>query len=130
MASFSGVVLDASAILAFLLKEPGRDEVDRQLEAAVVSSVNWAEVVQKGLTHQLDAPGLREGLETIGLQIAPFTAEDAEGVATLWPQTRSFGLSLADRACLTLAHRLGLPAWTTDRVWARLTVDVEVHVIR
>ena len=38
--------------------------------------------------------------------------------------------SLADRACLALAMRLGLPALTTDRAWAELDLPVEVVVLR
>ncbi len=36
-------VLNASALLAFLLDEPGQDQVDAVLSEAVMSSVNWAE---------------------------------------------------------------------------------------
>lgn len=42
----------------------------------------------------------------------------------------AFGLSLGDRACLSLAVLRGLPVLTADRVWARLTVGIEVHCIR
>jgi ribonuclease VapC len=38
-------VLDASALLAFLLNEPGQDQVDRVLSNSVMSGVNWAEVL-------------------------------------------------------------------------------------
>jgi ribonuclease VapC len=41
------VVLDASALLAFLQREPGLDRVRRALPGAVVGSVNFAEVVAK-----------------------------------------------------------------------------------
>ena len=40
------VVLDASALLAYLREEPGSDRVDEVLAGAVITSVNWAEVVQ------------------------------------------------------------------------------------
>ena len=42
------VVLDASALLAYLREEPGAEVVDGLLADAHMASVNWAEVVQKG----------------------------------------------------------------------------------
>ncbi len=40
-------VLDASALLAYLQDEPGSEAVAAVLAESVLSSVNWAEVVQK-----------------------------------------------------------------------------------
>ena len=42
----------------------------------------------------------------------------------LAPLTKPFGLSLADRACLVLARRLGLPVVTADRAWAKLDLGI------
>ncbi len=95
-----------------------------------MSGVNWAEVLQRRVARGIPIEGLRADLEALGLTIVPFTAEDAEASAKLWPNTRSLGLSLGDRACLALALRLGLPALTADRVWAGLQVGVEVQVVR
>ncbi len=41
----SSVVLDASALLALLLGEPGADKVKAALDGAIMSTVNAAEVV-------------------------------------------------------------------------------------
>ncbi|MBX6423471.1 type II toxin-antitoxin system VapC family toxin [Thermosulfurimonas sp. F29] len=121
-------VLDASALLAFLHKEPGAEFVE--LERSVISAVNWSEVLYKCLSWGVDIQGLREDLEALGLSIEPFTLQDAELAAGLWPQTRSLGLSLGDRACLALGLRLGLPVITADRSWKNLRLDIEVRVIR
>ena len=123
-------VLDASALLALLHDEPGGDLVQGLLESSVVSSVNWSEVVQKALERDADIHGLREDLESLGLEILPFTAVHAEETARLRPRTRHLGLSLADRACLALAADLGLPAVTTDRVWRDLELDTEIQLAR
>ena len=40
------VVLDASALLAYLQREPGADLVRSVIAGAVMSTVNWTEVVQ------------------------------------------------------------------------------------
>ena len=66
----------------------------------------------------------------MGLRILPFTPEDAELTAGLWSTSRQAGLSLGDRACLSLAQRLSLPALTADRSWAALELEVEVRLIR
>ncbi|HBL30267.1 MAG TPA: PIN domain nuclease [Acidobacteria bacterium] len=123
-------VLDASALLAFLRGEPGGEVVEEMLGTSAISSVNWSEVIQKALEHKIPVKGLREELESLGLEILPFTAGLAEKTAGLREETRSFGLSLGDRACLALAADLGRPAVTTDRVWADLDLRVEVRVVR
>ncbi|MGS0639552.1 PIN domain-containing protein, partial [Citrobacter sp. VF227] len=41
----TGFVLDASALLALLLAEPGADEVKARLDGSVMTTVNLAEVV-------------------------------------------------------------------------------------
>ncbi len=130
MTADRGWVLDASALLSFLHGEAGAAEVERCLEQAVLSAVNWSEVLQKSLARGVETEGLREDLEALGLSIAPFTVDDAEAAARLWAITRPFGLSLGDRACLALAQRLGLPALTADRSWKDLRVGVRINLVR
>jgi PIN domain nuclease of toxin-antitoxin system len=101
------------------------------LEEAVISSVNWSEVVQKSLDRGVELDNLREDLKALGLSIAPFDVEDAEIAAALRRGTAELGLSLADRACLALARRLSIPALTTDSAWAELQLEaVFVRLIR
>ena len=128
--SESGCVLDASAVLALLHGEPGAEVVERLVEGAAISAVNWSEVRQRWLARRLEVDGLRPDVEALGLKILPFTADDGEHAADLWPATREHGLSLGDRSCLALAHRLGLPAFTADRAWLDLDLGVEVEAIR
>ena len=123
-------VLDASALLAFLHGEPGGEVVEELLGTSAISSVNWSEVIQKALEKKTEVEGLREELESLGLEIVPFTAPLAEKTAHLREGTRSLGLSLGDRACLALAEDLGRPAVTTDKIWGDLTLPVEVRVVR
>lgn len=124
------VILDASAVLAFLQNEPGYDQVEAALPESIISSVNWAEVVQKSISANVDVKGLREDLEALGLRILPFTAEEAEIAAQLWQQTRQFGLSLGDRACLSVGMKLEAPVLTADRIWTTLNLPITVHSIR
>ena len=130
MINVPGVVLDSSAFLAVLHGEPGGDVVEARLHQAAMSSVNWAEVVQKALARGLTMRNLEQDFRKYGLSIIPFTAEDAEMTAQLWAPTRHRGLSLGDRACLATGLRLGLPVLTGDRSWSGLDLGVQVHLFR
>ena len=61
------VVLDASALLAYLQDEPGGERVKAVLGSAVLSTVNWAEVIGKAREREIDTEGLQEDLEALGL---------------------------------------------------------------
>lgn len=124
------VVLDASALLSFLQDEPGNSQVETVLTEAVICSVNWSEVVQKTVAAGIDAKGVREDLEALGLIILPFSVEDAELAALLWKQTRQFGLSLGDRACLGVGLRLEARVLTADRIWTTLDFPISIQCIR
>ena len=95
-----------------------------------MSAVNWAEVLQCYEVLGLSTVGKRQDIEALGIEVAAFTADDAEIVARLRAPTRALGLSLADRACLALAERLGVAAHTADRAWARLGLATEIVLIR
>ncbi|GAA6616607.1 type II toxin-antitoxin system VapC family toxin [Scytonema sp. NUACC26] len=82
------VVLDASALLAYLQDEPGSEAVEEVLAESVMSSVNWAEVVQKSVAAGVVVNGMREDLEALGLTIAPFSLQEAEMAGRLWLQTK------------------------------------------
>lgn len=124
------VVLDASALLAYLKGEPGGDRVDAVLAESVMSSVNWAEVVQKSIAVGVNVDGMLDDLQALGLVVEPFTPEDGELAGRLWEQTRQDGLSLGDRACLSLGLRLGVNVLTSDRAWASLNLSLDIQVIR
>jgi len=124
------VVLDASALLAYLREEPGAEVVDGLLADARMASVNWAEVVQKSLSAGVDVDGMQEDVKALGMRVEPFLPGDGERAGRLWPLTRQHGLSLADRACLSGGLLLGLTVVTCDRAWAQLPLDLEVQLLR
>jgi len=39
--------------------------------------------------------------------------------ALLWKETRAVGMSLGDRACISLAMKTSLPAFTTEGDWLK-----------
>ena len=129
-------VLDASALLAYLQDEPGAFLVAEALvQGAVMSAVNWAEVLSKLAERGQDPDAVATHLVEQGLlnkAILVYSLDEvlARGTAKLYTRTRSVGLSLGDRSCLALALSLGLPALTTDRVWKSLDLGIVVHCIR
>ncbi len=123
-------VLDASALLAYLQQESGCDAVKAVLNAAVDSTVNWAEVIQKARAGNVDTAGLRNDLVALGLKLEPFTVEQAEVAGELRQRTQKLGLSLGDRACLALGLETGMPVYTADRAWRRLNLGIPIEAIR
>ena len=130
MAGGPGVVLDTSALLALLHGEPGAELVEEVLDGAIMSSVNWAEAVGVLEVHGVDSRAVRADVEALGIELVSFTADDADGAGAVLSVTRQEGLSLGDRACLSLARSRGLRAVTSDRVWAGLDLGIEITLIR
>lgn len=128
----SAFVLDASAVLALLHREPGWEQVSERLGGAMISAVNWVEVLDKLNKRGANAEDVRQALDLLQLEVRDFTRLLAEDASALLPATKAFGLSLADRACLSLAKRARAIALTADRVWAEVqdVAGVEVWLIR
>lgn len=110
------VVLDASAILAFLQNEEGTEIVEAALGGdSLCGAANWAEIAQKILATGRDWSLVRALLVSYGIQIEPVTSVDAEWAAHRWK--RGEGLSLADRLCLALGKRVDARVLTADLAW-------------
>jgi PIN domain nuclease of toxin-antitoxin system len=124
------VVLDSSALLAFLQREPGHERVADVLDRAKIGSVNAAEVFSKLSDAGFARREIVDGLMVTGIECIAFDLELALASAELRPATRHKSLSLGDRACLALAAHLDARALTTDRSWRGLNVGVEVVQIR
>ena len=123
-------VLDASAILAVYLLEPGAEQVAAAMQTAAVCAVNIEEVLSKLADKSASARVIGIAEATLkGLAVA-YDFDLARRAARLRPITRSLGLSLGDRACLALGARDGLPVLTADKAWAKLAIGVEIRVIR
>ena len=124
------IVFDSSAILALLKMEQGHEIVAENLERAIVSSVNFSEVVtvldRKGFGQEQVIKSLKETF----LHIEDFDTEQAIVAARLDEITKAHGLSFGDRACLALAKSKNLPVLTADKVWKELELSVEVQLIR
>jgi ribonuclease VapC len=130
------LVLDASALLAYLRDEPGAAEVEAALrQRPAISAVNWAEVLSKLADFGYDSDEAAKQLSNAnvsgdGLTIWPFDERFAQDVARFRNQTRRIGLSLGDRACLALGMFLKVPVFTADRRWNETGIPVTLRLIR
>ncbi|HEX3980600.1 MAG TPA: PIN domain-containing protein [Acidimicrobiales bacterium] len=108
-------VFDASALLAFVQGEDS-DLVEEALgRGGVCGTANWSEVAQKIAAAGRDWELAKALLSSYDLDLEPVTATDAERAAGLW--VRGSGLSLGDRLCLALGHRLAADVLTADTSW-------------
>jgi PIN domain nuclease of toxin-antitoxin system len=128
--SSGAVILDASAVLAYLFSERGEETVLAELGRSVTSAVNWAEVCQRAMALGAWTDSMRSEFESTGAQVVPVEPVHAEHAALLREPTRAKGLSLADRICFALAASRNLPVVTADTAWAEVDVGVEVRLIR
>jgi ribonuclease VapC len=130
MPPVSRVVFDASAILIAAKNEPGTDLVFRHVQDSVVSTVNLAEAQGKLVKHGLPPDDAWQSVLSFCHQIVPFDADQARLAGNLISTTAPLGLSLGDRACLALAMLLRLPVYTSDRMWKKLQLGVEIRLLR
>lgn len=131
----TAVVLDASAVLAVIFDEPGGDIAVDHLDGGALSAVGLAELLTKYLDRGIETDGVTRDLMALGVEVVPVTAIDAERQLELRriDVVDSAGgprLSIADRLCLAVALRLGLPVVTADRLWAELDLPADVILIR
>ena len=125
------VLLDTSALIALLRKEPGYKKVDEVLAHSAISSVNLCELVSI-----LAKEGIPENeIDDIINDIVPEIMHFCEGLSIkagkLSKFTKHKGLSLGDRACLATALQLDLPVYTADKVWAELDIpNLKLKLIR
>ncbi len=124
------MILDASALLAFLFREPGHEKVAGSIAQSYISAVNLAEVIGRFVRDGHDERQVLQRLTGTWFKVVPFTSEHAAIAAGLLPKTHDQGLSLGDRACLALALEKKLPALTADRAWLELDLGIEIVACR
>ena len=128
----SRTVLDASAVLAVVLEEPGADVVVEALRSgAAMSTVNVAEVAARLHQDGWSESEVALVFGTLGIEILPFGPEAALSSGRLRMVTRHLGLGLGDRACLATGRIEGCPVLTSDRSWREIDVaGIEIRCIR
>lgn len=127
------IVLDASAVLAYLLAEPGGFLVQQNLSHSVITTVNLIEVyrrLRRGLSQsQVEAIGA--AFETKLSAVEAITLHDVAEASRIYACfQQSHGISLGNAVCLAAGIRLKCEVWTADTVWANLPNAGLVKVIR
>ena len=124
------VVLDTSAVIAYLLDEPGAARVATVMAGSLLSSVNLCEIVSKFAERGEDSARVQSDVLGLGVEVVEFSSRQALVAAQLRPQTWHLGLSLGDRACLALGLEYGATVLTADKPWQNLPAPHQIEVIR
>jgi PIN domain nuclease of toxin-antitoxin system len=128
------IVLDASSVIALINREKGCEIVEKYLEEAIISTVNFAEVISVVNRELFKSEADRiEGLKLITdtlPQIIDFDINQAIISGELDSITKKYGLSLGDRACLALAKYKNIPVLTADKTWSKLNLGIKIKLIR
>ena len=125
------VVLDASAVLAWVLRERGQATVDALLPHAVVPASAMVETLYRAADrgHRQPCDELHRDLLALGVRVEPLTDSDTVRAATLIHASKHGvgkgssargSLSLGDGLVLATAERLGLPITGGDQHWETL----------
>lgn len=130
------LLLDASAVIAFIRKEPGGEVVLARVssEESLISSVNLTEVKGKLVgAGDFTPQQVNAELEVLSALVEPITysLEQAELAAWWYARKNPYNLSLGDCACLGTAEALGAEVLTAEKNWAKLpNLRVKVSLIR
>jgi PIN domain nuclease of toxin-antitoxin system len=124
------IALDASALLAYLFRETGHEIVAEKIGESCISTVNLSEVISRFARDGHNPWSVLHQIKQSTVETVPFLAEDAALAAALVPTGRPLGLSLGDRACIALALSRKIPAYTADRIWTQLKVEISIQIIR
>jgi PIN domain nuclease of toxin-antitoxin system len=128
-------LLDASALLAVLLGEPGQEHVLAILDRSFVHSVNVAEVIARLIRSGVPVKAAKSAVSELHLETEHEFREPAL-CGEMLAASRELGLSLGDCVCLTTAAMSGAIAVTADRVWSKVNGQrlggkiLQVEVIR
>lgn len=123
-------VIDTSVLLAALFREPGGEVLQTPGQLFHFSMVNLAEVYTKVAEHGGELGDVGLFMRPLSIRIRAFREDQAVEVGRLRPLTRDQGLSLGDRACLSVALLVDLPVLTADSKWADLDLGIDIRMIR
>ena len=95
-------VLDSSALLAFINQEKGFEIVEKHLPNALMSSVNIAEVISVLSIIDIPEDVITSIIDDLNIEVVNFDQEQALQTGFLRKTTKNAGLSLGDRACISV----------------------------
>jgi PIN domain nuclease of toxin-antitoxin system len=124
------VVLDSTALIAFLRGEPGAEKVAASLPGSCICAVNLAEALSKMSQYGKPLEEIAHQVRRLQIPVIAFDGELAQIAASLSNAPQAKGLSLGDRACLALALKSSMTALTAEREWDRSVLGVKIARIR
>jgi ribonuclease VapC len=125
------IVFDASALLVLLNQEHGYEKVEQYISKAIMSAVNVSETISVLFDFGISLDEATQLINSIINEIIPFGIEHATETAELKKLTKPYGLSLGDRACLSLAKIKKLPVLTANKIWSKINhKNLNVILIR
>lgn len=129
-------VLDACALLAYFLDEPGAEKVEHLFQAAAeadrpvfISAVNWAEVLYKmeGKQGKVGYETARQFERTTPLETVPVDRELAESAALL---KNEYDLGLADAFAVALAKNKKAELVTSDQEFKAVEKEIKINWLK
>jgi PIN domain nuclease of toxin-antitoxin system len=130
------MVIDSSALIAYLRREDGSKVVDAALTKGdiLISTVNHTEIKGKLVGAGLATPQVVDAefhhLEQL-LEIVPYDLEQSQFAAYYYARRNPYDLSLGDCACLALAEARGVNVLTAEMSWAKIpSLPFKVQLIR
>jgi ribonuclease VapC len=124
------VVLDASCLLALIKNETGAEIIEKLLGSIIMSSVNVSEVAATLMKAGMLETECKDSIEPFVNSIIAFDTEQSYITASLKTKTQHKGLSLGDRACISLGLSTGYTIYTADKAWDGLDLGCDIRMIR
>jgi PIN domain nuclease of toxin-antitoxin system len=121
------VVLDASAVVEWLLARKDKDVIDRLMQFSIIPVPSLTEALYIGslARHEFPVTELFNALMVAGAEVEGVSDDDAIRAAELIAISRQSpstagNLSLGDGLTIAVAERLGLPITGGDQCWETL----------
>ena len=125
----SDIVFDASPLIAILKGEPGADIAASYIQGAMMSTVNYAEVITYFAHLGLTENEVEQLTAEQPVHYVPLSPSQASRAGMLVAQTKPYGLSLGDRCCLALALEYSATVVTADRAWLDLAEPLGLDIV-
>lgn len=123
-------LLDTSAIITLLKKEPGYQILEDLIANSSISSVNLSELVAVLVRSGITETEIDQIITDLVPEIIPFCENLAIQAGKLANQTRGLGLSLGDRACIATGIHHNRAIYTTDKIWQELKAPADIILVR
>ena len=127
-------VIDSSVLLALLKKEPGSENYYDYLKDSVISSVNITEVAGILIArHDIPKDKVIATMSQLVGTVINFSGKQAYIAADLEKTNmqNKLGLSLGDKACISLGILMNLTVCSTDRIWGNVKVEnLKINLLR